>query len=114
MACGWHRGYFGMHSIAPTSAAYLSVWDSGQEAIDRDKCPLTTASRWWARAKGWLQAISATRELAAIAIGFTVEDRRAPAVHRHSKAGRPGHTRSTADTTSIRKTGMKLISSCGR
>ncbi len=71
MACGWHRGYFGMQFNSPDERRISQVWDSGQEAIDRDKCPLTTASRWWARAKGWLQAISATRELAAIAIGFT-------------------------------------------
>jgi len=38
MACGWHRGYFGMQINSPTERRIIfSVWDSGGEAIDRDK-----------------------------------------------------------------------------
>jgi hypothetical protein len=37
-ACGWHRGYFGMQVNSPTERRIIfSVWDSGNEAIDRDK-----------------------------------------------------------------------------
>lgn len=36
MACGWHRGYFGMQVNSPTERRIIfSVWDSGNEAIDR-------------------------------------------------------------------------------
>lgn len=38
MACGWHRGYFGMQVNSPTERRVIfSVWDSGKEAIDRSK-----------------------------------------------------------------------------
>ncbi|MCF7975509.1 MAG: DUF3472 domain-containing protein [Phycisphaerae bacterium] len=38
MACGWHRGYFGMQVNSPTERRIIfSVWDSGNEAVDRDK-----------------------------------------------------------------------------
>lgn len=38
MACGWHRGYFGMQVNSPTERRIIfSVWDSGSEAIDRGK-----------------------------------------------------------------------------
>ena len=38
MACGWHRGYFGMQINSPTERRIIfSVWDSGGEAIDRNK-----------------------------------------------------------------------------
>ena len=38
MACGWHRGYFGMQVNSPTERRIIfSVWDSGSEAVDRDK-----------------------------------------------------------------------------
>ena len=38
MACGWHRGYFGMQVNSPTERRIIfSVWDSGGEAVDRDK-----------------------------------------------------------------------------
>jgi len=38
MACGWHRGYFGMQVNSPTERRIIfSVWDSGNEAIDRGK-----------------------------------------------------------------------------
>ena len=38
MACGWHRGYFGMQVNSPTERRIIfSVWDSGREAVDRDK-----------------------------------------------------------------------------
>jgi hypothetical protein len=38
MACGWHRGYFGMQVNSPTERRIIfSVWDSGSEAIDRNR-----------------------------------------------------------------------------
>jgi Domain of unknown function (DUF3472)/Domain of unknown function (DUF5077) len=40
MACGWHRGYFGMQVNSPTERRIIfSVWDSGNEAIDRKNVP---------------------------------------------------------------------------
>ena len=38
MATGWHRGYFGMQVNSPTERRIIfSVWDAGDEAIDRGK-----------------------------------------------------------------------------
>ncbi|MBN1361840.1 MAG: DUF3472 domain-containing protein [Sedimentisphaerales bacterium] len=38
MACGWHRGYFGMQVNSETERRIIfSVWDSGGEPTDRDK-----------------------------------------------------------------------------
>lgn len=38
MACGWHRGYFGMQVNSPTERRIIfSVWDSGGEGVDRAK-----------------------------------------------------------------------------
>ena len=38
MACGWHRGYFGMQVNSPTERRIIfSVWDSGGESVDRNK-----------------------------------------------------------------------------
>ena len=38
MACGWHRGYFGMQVNSPKERRIIfSVWDSGGEARDRRK-----------------------------------------------------------------------------
>ena len=38
MACGWHRGYFGMQVNSATERRIIfSVWDSGREPTDRDK-----------------------------------------------------------------------------
>ena len=38
MACGWHRGYFGMQVNSESERRIIfSVWDSGDEAVDRDK-----------------------------------------------------------------------------
>lgn len=38
MACGFRRGYFGMQVNSPTERRIIfSIWDSGNEAIDRDK-----------------------------------------------------------------------------
>ncbi|MFI5382004.1 MAG: DUF3472 domain-containing protein [Tepidisphaerales bacterium] len=37
-ACGWHRGYFGIQVNSPTERRVIfSVWDSGGEAVDRNK-----------------------------------------------------------------------------
>ena len=38
MACGWHRGYFGMQINSPSERRIIfSVWDSGHEAVDRNR-----------------------------------------------------------------------------
>lgn len=38
MACGWHRGYFGMQVNSETERRIIfSVWDSGNEEVDRAK-----------------------------------------------------------------------------
>jgi hypothetical protein len=38
MACGWHRGYFGMQVNSETERRIIfSVWDSGNEAVSRSK-----------------------------------------------------------------------------
>ena len=38
MACGWHRGYFGMQVNSEKERRIIfSVWDSGNEAVDRKK-----------------------------------------------------------------------------
>ena len=38
MATGWHRGYFGMQVNSPTERRLIfSVWDSGNEGVDRSK-----------------------------------------------------------------------------
>lgn len=38
MACGWHRGYFGMQVNSPSERRIIfSVWDSGNEGVDRNK-----------------------------------------------------------------------------
>ncbi len=38
MACGFHRGYFGMQVNSPTERRIIfSVWDSGNEGVDRAK-----------------------------------------------------------------------------
>ncbi len=38
MACGWHRGYFGMQVNSLTERRIIfSVWDSSSEAVDRKK-----------------------------------------------------------------------------
>lgn len=38
MACGWHRGYLGMQVNSPQERRIIfSVWDSGNEAVDRTK-----------------------------------------------------------------------------
>ncbi len=38
MACGWHRGYFGMQINSPTERRVIfSVWDSGNEGVSRSR-----------------------------------------------------------------------------
>jgi hypothetical protein len=38
MACGWHRGYLGMQVNSPGERRIIfSVWDSGNEQVDRNK-----------------------------------------------------------------------------
>lgn len=38
MACGWHRGYFGMQINSTTERRIIfSVWDSGNEAVSRSR-----------------------------------------------------------------------------
>lgn len=41
MACGWHRGYFGMQVISPTERRIiLSVWNAGLETSEADRVKL--------------------------------------------------------------------------
>ena len=50
-ACGWHRGYFGMQVNSPTERRIIfSVWDSGNEGVDRSK--VATPDRVTLVAKG--------------------------------------------------------------
>jgi len=53
MACGWHRGYFGMQVNSPTERRIIfSVWDSGNEAVDRNKVDAENRVRLVARGEG--------------------------------------------------------------
>ena len=63
MACGWHRGYFGMQVNSPTERRIIfSVWDSGGEAVDRSKVGRRkTGSRSSPRAKEFTPATSAMK-----------------------------------------------------
>lgn len=51
MACGFHRGYFGMQVNSPEERRIIfSVWDAGNEAVSRDK--VATPDRVQLVAKG--------------------------------------------------------------
>ncbi len=53
MACGWHRGYFGMQVNSPTERRIIfSVWDSGGEAVDRRKVADENRVRLVAKGEG--------------------------------------------------------------
>jgi hypothetical protein len=53
MACGWHRGYFGMQVNSPTERRIIfSVWDSGGEAVDRNKVVTDNRVRLVAKGEG--------------------------------------------------------------
>lgn len=53
MACGWHRGYFGMQVNSPTERRIIfSVWDSGGEAVDRNKVGDTNRVKLVAKGAG--------------------------------------------------------------
>jgi hypothetical protein len=53
MACGWHRGYFGMQVNSPTERRIIfSVWDSGKEATDRNKVAAENCVRLVAKGEG--------------------------------------------------------------
>ena len=53
MACGWHRGYFGMQVNGPAERRIIfSVWDSGREAVDRGKVGDTDRVRLLGRGEG--------------------------------------------------------------
>jgi hypothetical protein len=53
MACGWHRGYFGMQVNSPTERRIIfSVWDSGNEAVDRSKVDPTNRVTLVAKGEG--------------------------------------------------------------
>lgn len=52
-ACGWHRGYFGMQVNSPTERRIIfSVWDSGNEAVSRDKVGQDDRVRLLAKGEG--------------------------------------------------------------
>ncbi|MBN1509678.1 MAG: DUF3472 domain-containing protein [Sedimentisphaerales bacterium] len=53
MACGWHRGYFGMQVNSPTERRIIfSVWDSGNEAVNRSRVPDENRVRLVAKGEG--------------------------------------------------------------
>ena len=53
MACGWHRGYFGMQVNGPTERRIIfSVWDSGNEAVDRNRVQAGNRVRLVAKGEG--------------------------------------------------------------
>lgn len=53
MACGWHRGYFGMQVNSATERRIIfSVWDSGNEAADRRKVQSDNRVRLVAKGEG--------------------------------------------------------------
>ena len=53
MACGWSRGYFGMQVNSPTERRIIfSVWDSGNEGVDRDKVRMEDRVTLVAKGKG--------------------------------------------------------------
>jgi hypothetical protein len=55
MACGWHRGYFGMQVNSLTERRIIfSVWDSGHEAVDRGKVAGADRVRLLAKGEGVL------------------------------------------------------------
>ena len=52
-ACGWHRGYFGMQVNSPTERRIIfSVWDSGNEGVDRSKVAATDRVTLVAKGEG--------------------------------------------------------------
>lgn len=53
MACGFHRGYFGMQVNGPDERRIIfSVWDSGDEAVDRDRVADENRVRLVAKGEG--------------------------------------------------------------
>jgi len=53
MACGWHRGYFGMQVNSPSERRIIfSVWDSGNEANDRHKVKAVDCVQLVAKGEG--------------------------------------------------------------
>lgn len=53
MACGWHRGYFGMQVNSPAERRIIfSVWDSGSEPTDRNKVAASDRVTLVAKGKG--------------------------------------------------------------
>jgi hypothetical protein len=69
MACGWHRGYFGMQVNSPTERRIIfSVWDSGDEAVDRNKVSAEKRVQLMGKGDG---VYSATKAPAATATSST-------------------------------------------
>jgi hypothetical protein len=53
MATGWHRGYFGMQVNSPAERRIIfSVWDSGNEAVDRRKVGEADRTKLVAKGEG--------------------------------------------------------------
>lgn len=53
MACGWSRGYFGMQVNSPTERRIIfSVWDAGNEGVDRKKVPDENRTKLVAKGEG--------------------------------------------------------------
>ncbi len=52
-ACGWHRGYFGIQVNGPTERRVIfSVWDAGNEAVDRNKVAAENRVKLLAKGEG--------------------------------------------------------------
>ena len=53
MACGWHRGYFGMQVNSSTERRIIfSVWDSGGEAVNRNNVADDNRAKLVAKGEG--------------------------------------------------------------
>ena len=89
MACGWHRGYFGMQVNSPTERRIIfSVWDSGDEAVDRNKVADQNRVRLMGKGEGvYRRRLRQRRYGGPQPSEVPVEDGRSAAVRRDGSAG---------------------------
>ena len=72
MACGFKRGYFGIQVNSPTERRVIfSVWDSGNEAVDRNKVDADNRVQLLAKGEGVSRIVLGTREREGIVIWST-------------------------------------------
>ena len=88
MACGWHRGYFGMQVNSPTERRIIfSVWDSGGEAVDRGKVNEENRVKLVAKGEGvFAGRFRQRRHRWPQPFGLSLEDGRDAAVSRDRQA----------------------------